>query len=1308
MLTPVLAVCMLGAFDVRSVGSLDVTPTAMVAIKGVLYLGTASGDVVQADLGEVPPVIATTATGAGIFAMAHVVVDDDTQYLVVSPADAQYGIRIHPLNTTDGSLQAPRMMVLSRTVTSLSVVGKPLSGLGQVLVVAECETYEAVSSRCSSPSIISTYLLAVSPLTAGIWPPQLVSFTTDNFAVRSREPGIERNGLVYFGGRSLNTTWGAVVAVNVASGSVHSVLEEAVGHDTEPWIAFAGDQLLCAAYHKWAYINVFSMQDAEFGKFQYAVDLTDLTRLFSIDVVGEFVYLSGRNQGLLRVPLSDFPSTSTQSVTVSMQSAVVLSGDLTALLEDMGVFYCVIVGDAKTTVEAYAVSAPPSAQPNTLAPSTLVPEADQCSTSLLLNPDFAVKDVADATDLNNALWKGNVSGWQASHGTPSLFAAINDTSVLDHSVWMWSYSGKGEGIFADATFTKNTHYHASMWVRTNPETHPGSFYVKLANGLHSDGGKPPSVASQQTVYTGGMVFTNATVATFNFTADADFSQLWIYPNWTGTDQRTQAELRVGSVMVCAETTEVPQTWVPPVPVTETAVPCTETPGTETPRTVPAAAQCSTSIVKNPDFAVKDLADVTDSSQAIRVGNITGWEASHGSPSVLPALDSASALDHSAWMWSHSGVGEGMFTAAAFSANTHYHASMWVVTNPETHPGSFYVKLANGLHNETTWVTPKPSVASQQTVYTGGMVFTNVTVVTFNFTADADFSQLWIYPNWTGTDQMSQAELRVGSVMVCAETTEVPQTWVPPVPVTETAVLPRTETPGTNTPGPETPADSLPNPECAASLVENPTFDPERSAPEGAESVPGWSSSHGTPTLFGMGTSYRMWMWSHSGMGEGIFADATFTKNTHYHASMWVRTNPETHPGSFYVKLANGLHQSTSLKPPSVASQQTVYTGGMVFTNATVVTFNFTADADFSQLWIYPNWTGTDQMSQAELSVDNVVVCNAASTATPLSPSNDSYASPHPDRYPSESPTLAPIPAPTLAPTQSPTLVPILAPTLVPTTAPTAVPTTPTTPAPTTCTSLLIANPTFTTESNASDAVSTGLVPGWHSSHGSPALLPALTEGAGDEHSVWLWAHSGLSAGIIADAVFAVGVQYRAYMQVETSSTQGTFSVRLANGVIPTTSSPVVPVASSEQTVFISEMAFPNATTVTFTFIAEARYTQLWVYPSWGGGAFAEAEMRVGGLQVCGEGGGGTEMPSGVMTVVPAHANGGNGGINPAIFAGIAFFCAACLLLTIWALYKRQSKCSESTYNEKGTLTEEFDCIEDSPESPEMAVWVTVE
>ena len=575
MLTPVLAVCMLGAFDVWSVGSLDVTPTAMVAIKGVLYLGTASGDVVQADLGEVPPVIATTATGAGIFAMAHVVVDDDTQYLVVSPANSQYGIRIHPLNTTDGSLQAPRMMELSRNVSSLSVVG-------QVLVVAECETYEAVSFRCLSPSIISTYLLAVSPLTARIWPSLFVSFTTDNFAVRSREPGIERNGLVYFGGRSLSTTWGAVVAVNVASGSVHSVLEEAVGRDTEPWIAFAGDQLLCAAYHKWAYINVFSMQFSGFGEFQYAADLMALTRLFSIDVVGEFVYLSGRTQGLLRVPLTLLHIS--QSVAPSMQSAVVLSGDLTALLEDMGVFYCVIVGAAKTTVEAYAVS-PPSAQPDTLAPSTLVPEADQCTSSLLQNPDFLIEDgrLVYGDGGVGAMCAGNFTGWQASHGTPSASAGLGENvTLLDRSIFMWSYSSKGEGVVAKAQFSAKVRYRATLMIQA--PVHEGDFYVKIANDVTYGGTAPPVVTSEQTVFTSKLMFPDAVQIGFSFTADADYSQLWIYPFWTDTDMQTQAEVRIDTIMVCLDSDTMPPMTASPPSVVPTATPVTDPPQTKPPVT----------------------------------------------------------------------------------------------------------------------------------------------------------------------------------------------------------------------------------------------------------------------------------------------------------------------------------------------------------------------------------------------------------------------------------------------------------------------------------------------------------------------------------------------------------------------------------------------------------------------------------------------------------------------------------------------------------------------------------------------------
>ena len=750
---------MLGAFDVRSVGSLDVTPTAMVATKGVLYLGTASGDVVQADLGEVPPVIATTATGAGIFAMAHVVVDDDTQYLVVSPANAQYGIRIHPLNTTDGSIQAPRMMELSRNVISLSVVGKPLSGLGQVLVVAECETHETVvSSRsCYSPSIISTYLLAVSPLTARIWPPQLVSFTTDNFAVRSREPGIERNGLVYFGGLSLNTTWGAVVAVNVASGSVHSVLEEAVGYDTEPWIAFAGDQLLCAAYHKWAYINVFSMQAVGFGKRQYAVDLTDLTRLFSIDVVGEFVYLSGRTQGLLRVPLSDFPSTSSDSVIPSMQSAVVLSGDLTALLEDMGVFYCVIVGAAKTTVEAYAVS---SAQPDTLLPSTLVPEADQCISSLLQNPDFLIEDgrMSYGDGGVGAMRAGNFTGWQASHGTPSAYLGLGeDVSPLDRSIFMWSYDSKGEGVVAKAQFSAKVRYRATLMIQA--PVHEGDFYVKIANEVTYGGTAPPVVTSEQTVFTSKLMFPDAVQIGFSFTADADYSQLWIYPFWTDTDMKTQAEVRIDTIMVCLDSDTMPPMTASPPSVVPTATPVTDPPQTKppvtkAPETLPPTTDAPTSTPTTdlnrtdaPETETPDTqAPVTDSpptsapptctvgpvlanpsfehlvsgrSVVMGFADVDAWRNTSGTPTVTtPGIHGECGVllaDNDA-----------VAADAGFVAGATYQVTLWV--QPEAGYGTLSVAL---LGTDT----------AQQTVYTETPPQNNATETSFTFTADATYTEL---------------------------------------------------------------------------------------------------------------------------------------------------------------------------------------------------------------------------------------------------------------------------------------------------------------------------------------------------------------------------------------------------------------------------------------------------------------------------------------------------------------------------------------------------------------------------------------
>ena len=599
---------------------------------------------------------------------------------------------------------------------------------------------------------------------------------------------------------------------------------------------------------------------------------------------------------------------------------------------------------------------------------------------------------------------------------------------------------RGKGIVTNASFTSGVQYRVTMWVQTHSPT--GTINVRIANGVPygtTTSTAFPSVSSAQTVYTNSAYALLAHEITFDFTANANYAQMWFYPFMTApaTPATTNsATFSIDNVRVCEMTTAAPTsvpvtdasgvivdtpapaTVVPPTPVPATPAPSTDAPDTSAPSTsapetkapetgAPVDA-CESSLLTNPSFDT--LSGASSALTGFLDGNVVGWAASHGTPSLL---DGNHHGRYRAYMWSQSGEGEGIVTNASFTSGVQYRVTMWVHTKYSK--GNIYVRIANGVPEATTTSPAFPSVSSAQTVYTNTLVFQTAQEITFDFIANATYTQMWFYPYLSASGTNGYADFNIDNVRVCDMTTAAPTsvpvtdasgvivdtpapaTIAPPTPVPATPA-PSTDTPDTSAPStsaPETkaPETGAPLPACESSLLSNPSFD----TLNGASSyhflrgnVVGWAASHGIPTLFeavGFHGTYGAHMWSYSGKGTGIVTNASFTSGVQYRVTMWVHTkNPDGH---IFVRIANGVPDGTDISLdgyfPSVSSAQTVYTTGMVFTTAQEITFDFTANANYAQMWFYPYLSGLTSR-HAEFRIDNVRVCDmttAAPTSVPV-------------------------------------------------------------------------------------------------------------------------------------------------------------------------------------------------------------------------------------------------------------------------------------------------------------------------------------
>lgn len=148
----------------------------------------------------------------------------------------------------------------------------------------------------------------------------------------------------------------------------------------------------------------------------------------------------------------------------------------------------------------------------------------------------------------------------------------------------------------------------------------------------------------------------------------------------------------------------------------------------------------------------------------------------------------------------------------------------------------------------------------------------------------------------------------------------------------------------------------------------------------ARTVPGWFRSHGTPSIFGGRTNppadVSLWMWASGGTGEGIFTCYNFQQGQTYQVCLWVRNTStqgqqQISNGTFTLEATTGLTQTTINSPIQTPATREVMSSTAVSTaNWTLLSFNYTPNQNFTQLWMYPSFANTPQY---EIQVDDIVV-----------------------------------------------------------------------------------------------------------------------------------------------------------------------------------------------------------------------------------------------------------------------------------------------------------------------------------------------
>ena len=147
----------------------------------------------------------------------------------------------------------------------------------------------------------------------------------------------------------------------------------------------------------------------------------------------------------------------------------------------------------------------------------------------------------------------NLNSWSISHGTPTLFGNDSPSNTTGCSIWMWSYSGSGEGVYTCYNFQQGQTYEVCLWVRnTNAITGGGNLQVWMTNGIGEFIGpvSPATIGDGQLINASWVNDPDWTPLTFTVTPSSTYSQLLLFPYMAGPPiGNLQYELQIDDIRV---------------------------------------------------------------------------------------------------------------------------------------------------------------------------------------------------------------------------------------------------------------------------------------------------------------------------------------------------------------------------------------------------------------------------------------------------------------------------------------------------------------------------------------------------------------------------------------------------------------------------------------------------------------------------------------------------------------------------------------------------------------------------------------
>lgn len=170
----------------------------------------------------------------------------------------------------------------------------------------------------------------------------------------------------------------------------------------------------------------------------------------------------------------------------------------------------------------------------------------------LVNGNF---DTPATIGSGNAGINNDLLGWFISHGTPST------STASPRSMWMWSYSGGGEGIFNCYDFQVGQSYLICFDLETNGKTDGATVNVRAASNLTiSSSTAFPSGITSELIWQdliANYTFINSTQISVVYTPTVSNTQIWFYPFWAGSPPGTpapegnpsQSEMRIDNVSI---------------------------------------------------------------------------------------------------------------------------------------------------------------------------------------------------------------------------------------------------------------------------------------------------------------------------------------------------------------------------------------------------------------------------------------------------------------------------------------------------------------------------------------------------------------------------------------------------------------------------------------------------------------------------------------------------------------------------------------------------------------------------------------